>query len=113
MTWKKLFEDFISTRDCNMLCAMFIVSVHPYNLSSSWSLEDDADDGTYTHCLKIGFTPKDYTALCRFLDAHNSDELYATIWFDNQSWATLEDREGDYRFTHYIFPQIPEECKPR
>jgi hypothetical protein len=63
--------------------------------------------------LLMGYDEYQYSELLKSLDfeydeIHGSQELFGTIWFQNGTWSTRWENQGDEGWEHHTVPEIPD-----
>ena len=66
--------------------------------------------------LKINYSEFDLEEFLNKLnveydDGYGGQELYGTVWLEDNTWLDRGEYDGSEWWNHYELPAIPEECK--
>lgn len=92
-----------------------IIAYHPNSLWNHYEIEH-LKPKSKSISLKVGYTMDEFKEFLNELDfnydaGYGSQELFGTIWFNDDTWATRSEYDGSEWWTLHRIPAIPEELR--
>ena len=85
-----------------------------YSASILWGIDDETPPPSKSIILKVGYSDAEWEEFLKALDfnydsGYGSQELYGTVWFEDNAWMERTQYDGMETWTVLSLPDIPSE----